>query len=365
MIRQTLAILLDAYRDLNARKLFWITLGLSALFVAAFGLLGIEPHGMKFATLRWGVQFPTVVYKVIFSTVVIGVWLTWIAAVLALVSTAGIFPDFVAGGAIDLYLSKPIGRFRMFLTKYVSGLLFVTIQVLLVAIGSYLIMGLRIGEWNASLFLTVPIVVCFFSYLFAICVAFGMLTRSTIAALLLTILCWAVFASLDRAEPLLLFWRHSNEAQAQRHERDADLAEKNLRQAEPNPKAASLLPSLREQAATAQREADDSRRWARNAHIAHGIVYTVKLVTPKTSDTTNLLDRYIFSRGREADAAAGVGDDQGGDSPPDAQGARMEGARQTVEEVRSRSPAWIIGTSLGFEAVIVGWAGWLFCRRDY
>ena len=45
---------------------------------------------------------PTHFYKWLFSMLVVGGWLTWIATILALVSTASIFPDFVSGGSIDL-----------------------------------------------------------------------------------------------------------------------------------------------------------------------------------------------------------------------------------------------------------------------
>jgi hypothetical protein len=39
---QTLALLLDAYRELNARKMFWITLVLSGMCVIAFALFGVS-----------------------------------------------------------------------------------------------------------------------------------------------------------------------------------------------------------------------------------------------------------------------------------------------------------------------------------
>ena len=47
-MRQTLAILLDSYRELNARKLFWITLILSGLIVVSFSLVGINEKGPTF-----------------------------------------------------------------------------------------------------------------------------------------------------------------------------------------------------------------------------------------------------------------------------------------------------------------------------
>src|SRR6185312_1934077 len=93
MIRQTLAILVDAYRDLNARKLFWITLILSALIVVAFSLVGVHGNAITIAGYHIDARSPVFIYKSIFSQVVIGAWLTWAATVLALVSTAGIFPD--------------------------------------------------------------------------------------------------------------------------------------------------------------------------------------------------------------------------------------------------------------------------------
>ena len=36
---QTLALLLDAYRQLNARKIFWITMILNLLCVACFAIV--------------------------------------------------------------------------------------------------------------------------------------------------------------------------------------------------------------------------------------------------------------------------------------------------------------------------------------
>ena len=185
---QTLAIFLDAYRELNAKRMFWVTLALSGLFIGGFALLGIGNGSLTVLGFDFPVPMPELMYKVVLRQAVIGFWLAWGATVLALVSTAGIFPDFLAGGSVDLYLAKPIGRVRLFLTKYAAGLLFVLLQVLVFTVGAFLVAGLRAGQWEPSLFLAVPLVVCFFSYLYAVCVLLGVLTRSTIAALLLSAL---------------------------------------------------------------------------------------------------------------------------------------------------------------------------------
>ena len=46
---QTLALFIDAYRLLNARKIFWITLVLSLLVVSSFALVGIHDGGISIA----------------------------------------------------------------------------------------------------------------------------------------------------------------------------------------------------------------------------------------------------------------------------------------------------------------------------
>src|SRR4051812_24109175 len=102
---QTLALLLDAYRELNSKKLFWITLALSGVMVVIFAAVGIDQRSMTF--FSWHIPIPglnartlppPVFYMTAFSKWGVGFWLSWIASILALISTAGIVPDFISGG---------------------------------------------------------------------------------------------------------------------------------------------------------------------------------------------------------------------------------------------------------------------------
>ena len=205
---QTIALIIDAYRDLNARKLFWITMILSGVVMVAFAFLGVSEPNLTFA--KWHFDMTplpaSVVYKTVFSYAVIGVWLSWAAIILALVSTAGLYPDLISGGTIDLYLSKPIGRLRLFLTKYFTGLLFVTLSSGFSLFHWHMLSFSAGGahEWLPSLFLAIPIVVCLFSYLFAFCVFLGVWTRSTIAALLLTVLLWLFLWGIQTADNVFM-----------------------------------------------------------------------------------------------------------------------------------------------------------------
>jgi hypothetical protein len=277
---------------------------------------------------------PALFYKQVFVSVGIGFWLSWLAAILALVSTAGIFPRLSESGMIDLFVSKPIGRLRLFVTEYLAGLLFVTLQVTVFSVASLLVIGLRGGVWEPGLLVAVPLVVCFFSYLFAVCVLLGLLTRSTVAALLLTLLFWAIVSMVSQAEQSVLVFQTM-----ERHEVEFTV------QMQP--------PGGRGEAggrAASQREPSSNR----GLETARRILGAVNTVLPKTRETITLLQRWLI---RLADL------------PPmanDPQQRAMQAAQRDLQEVLDRrSPFWILGTSLGFELVVLVWAAWVFCRRDY
>ena len=178
--------LLDAYREFRAKKMFWIVLLLNVVVIGSFSVVGVHDGQLS---ILWFKPLPAnrfmppcTCIKPSFSTVIVGFWFTWVATLLALVSTAGIFPDFLSSGSVDLFLARPISRLRLFFTKYLAGLLFVTLQVGVFTVLSFLVLGVRAGLWQPGLFIAIPLVVLFFSYLFGICAFLGVWTRSTMAA---------------------------------------------------------------------------------------------------------------------------------------------------------------------------------------
>ena len=376
MITQTLALFLDAYRDLNSRKLVWITLILSGLCVGAFALLGVSDKGLTLLSLEFDVPMPRFVYNWIFSFFIIGIWLAWGAVLLALVSTAGIFPDLIAGGSIDVYLSKPISPLRLFLTKYLTGLVFVLLQATVFAAAAYLVLGLRAGRWMPAVWLLVPLVVCIFSYLFAICVLLGVVTRSTVASILVTVLIWLFLFLGTKAESGLLTFVLINEHQAKALERRAGQLDEEAKAADGRDSVADSFglraALLRGRRDNLRKQAAETAATARRFRTAHSIVLGVVTVLPKPGPTIDLFDRRLFTDEQLSE----VNENQ--EPPPslgprsqdaDASEAAREGFREAGQElqnvVRGRSPAWIIGTSLAFEAVVVALAAWVFCRRDY
>jgi hypothetical protein len=367
VITQTLAMLLDGYRELNSKRMFWIVLFLSGLVVISFAAVGVRDEKLTFLWFDTPVPVPfdaADLYRMLFSALGISVWLAFAATILALISTASIFPDFISGGSIDLYLSKPISRLRLFVTKYVTGLLFVALQVAIFATASYVVIGVRGGVWEGGIFLAIPLVVCFFSYLYAVSVLAGVVTRSTLAAVLLTVLFWFFLFCLDRGEVSLLMFKYGAEREARGRESritylDGRLAYMQRQTSEQQAKSQNVIDNWRQQRddLVAQRDS----KAVRNLDIAHHLVYACKTILPKTRETTEIMNRRLIRPVRgmdtESDETAEARRRGGLISPADVQ--------KVDQTMRSRSLGWIIGTSLAFEAAVLALAAWVFCRRDF
>ncbi len=406
-MNQTLALLLDTYRELNSKRLFWAVLALSGLIVALFAAVGID-HGS--VTLLWwttplhppmlALLTRDVFYKQLFVTFGVETWLSWVAAILALVSTAGLFPDLTAGGSIDLYLSKPISRLRLFLTKVFGALLFVALQVAVFCLCSFVVLRARGGVWQPGVFVAVPLVVLMFSYLFAVCVLIGVVTRSTLSAILLTMVFWLVIAAVQRTESFLLLAQSMNQQRAANLDHQIAAAQAELDHTPtpttaPTPRAAdrpkdrswlgNLFGGGGDDAPPSRRELEmrlENLRANRQQvppdrfTTAHTVFAGILVPLPKTSGTIEVLERQLIKltdlppvSDPTASDAALVGQPDGPPMGPPGRGRRRGRGeyeeRQLDLQLRQRSAAWILGSSCAFEAVVLALAAWLFCRRDY
>jgi len=390
ILTQTSAIFIDAYRELNAKKLFWITMGLNLLAVAFFASAGINQNGISL--LHWDLidspffntqrVSPELFYKIQFTSWGIPIWLSWATIILALVSTAGIVPDLISGGMIEPVLSKPVGRVRLFLTKFLSGLLFVALQVTVFSVGALLVIGIRGGAWEFKLLLAIPIVLALFSYLFSFCALMGLITRSTIASLLITLLFWFIIWTVNLGDSLMLAQREGAllrvEDREAMVEKQTEYAQKLLDQRRdeggpiPGEDGAALpegvedpleainptLRSARSRLEEAREDAQSSVRWA-------GRVITLKTVFPKTQETVGLLERYLITQ-EEINELMGMSQPEEPDDMDDLPAmADPRAAERVAEVLRSRSVLWILGTSFAFEFVMLALCSWIFARRDF
>jgi hypothetical protein len=389
---QLRALLLDAYRQLSAAKLFWVTFGISILVVVAYGSVGFNGQGISVLfglweieseELREGSPWARGLYIGIFSSFLISIWLAWIATALALISTCSIFPEFVHSGSIELTIAKPIGRLKLFFAKYLVSLLFVVLQVAVFCIGVFICVGLRIGEWNPMIFSAIPIVATFFSYLFCICVLVGILTRSGITALLITGVFWMMLWSIQTSEAVLHRFVIEQEVDIERANEGIEKSEIELVKIQEVSTEDFRIQKLEKRIETYKEDIIESQEFLDKLTQWHTPTSWVLAISPKNSQTIGLLDRWLsdpdgFDIGAimNGDMRAFEGEyayEEGSleveeieEFDRTTRGARdRETMRRMRKEYESHSLWYVVGTSLLFEGFILGIASIYFCRKDF
>ncbi len=380
-MRQTLAIIVDSYRDLSHRKLFWISIALSLLLVLIFAALGINEKGIVILWFEVPLVINTTIvsesffYKFLFANFGVGVWLAIGAVGLAVVSTASMVPDFLASGTVELSLVRPIARWRLFVTRYIAGLMFVFLQVTVFCVASMLVIGLRGKEWLPGILLAIPIVTLAFSFLFSLSVLVGTITRSTIAAVMAAAGLWFVGGMLSFADVILLRAGVGNQIQYERAEKDVatrrlqyEAETKRAQSGEAGAKDEQGLKELQGRLGQSERDAEKEKYDLDNIDRWHRMILAARLVLPKTGETLALVERTLITSAEMEGLFQSGNRDEG----LEARGRRARfGASEQEIDARTRrvlaerSLTWIIGTSLMFEFFCVGLATWIFSRRDY
>jgi hypothetical protein len=195
---------------------------------------------------------------------------------------------------------------------------------------------------------------------YAFCVFLGVWTRSTIAAILLAVLIWLALSGIARADGFMRTWHRALDltvAHAQDDIRGIDAQ-----------KPSSALFDFQSGLLRKRRDADvdkiaEAKSYLKWVPIVHGFSRTLHAITPKTVETNDLLDQFLMSDEEIAEAQSGER------LPPPTFGANprewQQAGHEQADSQRHASPWYVIGSSLGCEAVIVLLAAWIFCRRDY
>ena len=132
-------------------------------------------------------------FQLFFITRLVIYFGSWIAILTGVVITSFFIPNMLRKGTIDLLLVKPISRWQLLLYKYLGGLTFIFINNAYAIVGIWLVLGLRTGVWANYSLLLIFALTFVFGILYSISTLFGVLTRSTVTAILMTIGCWFIF----------------------------------------------------------------------------------------------------------------------------------------------------------------------------
>lgn len=329
---QAWTVLLDSIRMLRASKIFAIALAISLLLALVFVSIriGQSSFSIFFGLLEFefdlsllGDEGGKMVYIYIFQNTFIDWWLAWFAILLALISTCQIFPRFMESGSIEIPLSKPISRQRLFFLKYLTGHLFVFLQTGVFCGIVFIGLRYRLGFWNFSIFWAIPVISFAFGILYSVCVFMGVKTRSTLFSLLLTLVFWAFTLIPQWIEEILY-------------------------------QTTKIYPALGTSIDWKTGQLKDSadpvpswlQRWTEIQH-------EVNVYIPKTRECTKSLIRLIQL---EDPSRSDVTSSQ----------ARFPSSAQITKQLSERYTwAEIYLSAAVFQILLCAWSMRIFCRRDY
>ena len=305
------ALILDSFRESLDRKIFWVMLLICLAVTAAMACVGFEPGKVSILFGTW-VQ-PTDIFTVggvlqvdLIASVVVE-WimdtvLGWIGVLLAIVATAGFFPAMMERGAIEVPLSKPIPRWKLFLGKYLGSLSFLLIHATIFVFLTFLVVGLRWGAWLPGYLLAIPLVVLLFSFLYCVSVLVAVVSRSAIAAVLVTLGAWVGFTGVQSVDDAFISFPEWQEYR-----------------------------------------------------VAYQSIHVARWIIPKTQDITYIARQWS----RAANPTALMPQLDADAREVISRGEKAEAARLAI------SPVLTLGSSLLFEAAVVLLAMWKFSRTDF
>ncbi|PSR03015.1 MAG: hypothetical protein BRD47_01525 [Bacteroidetes bacterium QS_8_68_28] len=137
-----------------------------------------DAQGGGFSSMTSFMQFTLVAQMVVSQAAY------WIVILLGLFSAAPLFARLLEDGHIDLLLSKPMSRMRLFSGHVLGVLLMVTVLAAYLFGAVWLVLSIKIGVWNAKFLLSILILVGMFAILYGIIALVTVWTESTALALI-------------------------------------------------------------------------------------------------------------------------------------------------------------------------------------
>ncbi|HEY3226960.1 MAG TPA: ABC transporter permease [Planctomycetota bacterium] len=155
-----------------------------------FTLEGAHEISLFFGAWKDRLPWSLAVYLILVE-VIVAQWVAgFFGVILAVIFTAGFVPAMLQKGTLDLLLAKPVRRPLVLLTKYAGGLFYVLIPATLLIGGCWLMISWRSGYFNYGFLVSIVVLGIVFAVLYSFTLLMGVLTRSTIASILLTIGLW-------------------------------------------------------------------------------------------------------------------------------------------------------------------------------
>ncbi len=212
------ALIVHTFRELFAKTILYILLGISTLVIAVMllGLSASESDGMVSVLVFGGTMGPPMpvdkfaeIVMMLQTALANGLYAGIV--LFGVFATASVIPDMLEKGTVDLYLSKPISRTELLLGKYLGAIAVMFANALYFIGALWLIVGIKLGVWNVYFLLSALTLTFIFLCLYSIVVFLGVWTRNTAVTIIGAFFYLFVVGPLLQSREQTLFLLSQNE----------------------------------------------------------------------------------------------------------------------------------------------------------
>jgi len=115
---------------------------------------------------------------------------------LSIFSASSFIPNMLEKGNIDLLLSKPISRTQIILGKFLGGVLIVFLNIAYLIISLWILIGIKFSIWEPSFLYSILTITFTFASLYSLIILIGILTQSSVLAMMLSYLIFFIFSPI-------------------------------------------------------------------------------------------------------------------------------------------------------------------------
>ena len=124
-------------------------------------------------------------------------------------ATAGLIPAFLEKGTVEIFLSKPISRFALFISRTIGANIGVAVNIIYFFIGIWLVIIWKFSIWNWGFLISALAVIIAFFCFFSLTALAGIITRSSGLAIMFSFIVLITSSPLEnREKTLFLLWNN-------------------------------------------------------------------------------------------------------------------------------------------------------------
>ena len=121
-------------------------------------------------------------------------------------ATAGLIPSMLEKGSVELYLSKPLSRTNLLLSRSLGACGGIAANMLYFAVGIWLLFGIKVGIWHSGFLLASLAAIIIFLFYYSIVAFVAIVSRSTGFSIMFAFLFSFFSGALQLREQTLFRW---------------------------------------------------------------------------------------------------------------------------------------------------------------